>query len=330
MLESKKLRKVEYTKILKTFCIYTEYLKPSEFNKLKQGYRDKNVIYYTDNALICTESHLNYLDLLVKEDGDYTDWKQVIITCDNETTETKVQADITGSLAKAIVLKNLYKYYTKEEVKEILSSYTTEYDYDKKQYHWNPSEPGLNKYENCVGYDINGAHCYFLTQMFPKAADYFIKLYKDRHIRPNNKKIANYFVGCLKTCGYECAYNWIVQNTTRLLLGFKRYVEGYSGITVYANTDGFLTQDPAKLIKGSDVLGEFKIEMQGTVYTYVDKNYFCIQYTDSKGKKVLKGNLLNEVREHVDLEKGIVVHYDKKYNEFKQYEATNITIEEIK
>lgn len=326
MLEAKKLGKVEFTKILQTFSVYTQLT--DDINKYKHGYHNKNIIYYNETSLICTESHLKYLDLL---DGEhYTDWKQVIITLDTETVGKKVQADITGSIAKAIVMKQLYKKYTKDEVEDTLNSYTNEYSYDKKQYHYlTDSGFGLTVYENCVGYDINGAHNYYLSKMFPLSAKYFEKLYNERKEKPNNKKIANYFAGMLKAAGYEGAYNWIVQNTTELLLNMKHEVEGKSGITVYANTDGFITQNAAKLITGSTKLGEFKIELQGTVYVYRDKNYYAIQYTDINGKKVLKGNLLTEVRHLVDLEEGIVVHYDKVQNEFGQFEAKNIITEEI-
>lgn len=341
MLKSYKLRAKEFYRILESFECYT--CKVDDLSIYKNGYRDKLVIRYTDIELICTESVLNYLNLLDDSDLMYTEWKQVVVRIDNETTCNRVQKEVTGLNAYCRVMKALQVDYKKEEIKNILESFDTEYNYDKKQVHMLP-KTALNKIvkiENCTGYDINGAHNYFLTKMFPKAAHYFEELYATRKVHPDNKKIANYFVGFLNTADkkgnfnrYPMAYNWIVQNTTDLLNEAMNTAMGTDGIIQYANTDGFIIQNSAGIPNISDNLGDFKVEMQGTLYSYVDKNYWCIQYTNTKGEKVLKGNLLNSLRELVDLEKGIVVHYDKVLkvvnSELKYYEAVNVTVEEIK
>lgn len=326
VLKTVKLKKELFIKILDSFSIYTE--KVDDITKYKSGYRDKQTIYYTEDQLICTESHLSYLEML---DGEYTDWKQVIVSIDNENQSSKVIADITGSVAKSIVIKNLKRYYTTTAINEILNSYTDEYDYDKKQYHITPTKAGLTIYKNCIGYDINGAHNDALVEMFPKAKNFFAKLYEERKIKPENKKIVNYYVGTLNArdkdgnyLDFPKAYNHIVQRTTHKLLEGMNLVDG---ITIYANTDGFISQDPICEIPDSKELGKFKLEMKGDFYTYVDKNYWCIQYIDKNGNKVLKGNVMSEVRDKIDLFNGKVVHYDKVKNKFDIYEAKNITQE---
>lgn len=325
MLKECNISKQDFNMILASFAMYTRYT--TDLKPYKHGYSPKNVIYYTEEYLICTESHLSYLGLL---EGDYVDWKQVICRLDNELKKgTVAQGDMCGTHATAIVMKQLRKDYTEDEIKERLGMFEADYDYAQKQYHILNMSDGLRKYSNCIGYDINGAHNDALRVIFPKSAHYFEKLYEERKVKPNNKKIANYFVGNLKHKGFEKTYNWIVQRTTSSLL---KAIDETDGLVIYANTDGFITQNNAKFIDDSKILGEFKIEMQGDLYTYRDKNYWCIQYIDSKGKVVLKGNVMNEVRDKINLFEGKVVHYDKIRNEFKQYEAINITeeiVEEI-
>jgi hypothetical protein len=334
MLKSFELNTTDFIKILDSYFCYTQEV--TDLNPYKAGYREKQIIYYTQDALIVCENRLKYLGLM-NPDEEYTYWKQVIIVRSEKTTAKYVQPDITGLYSLLTVRKNLYKYYNKGEVNKILSSYNNEYDYNKKQYHIINLKSGLSVYKNCVGYDINGAHNDALVQMFPKAKDYFIKMFNERHDKPENKKIINYFCGmlnCKDLFGnykyYPAAYNWIVQRTTDNLLKGLAKATGKSGLTIYANTDGFIVQNSDKELEVSNKLGEFKQEMKGDVYSYVDKNYWCIQYIDSKGEKVLKGNVLNSVRDKIDLFKGQIVHYKKFKNQFGITEAKDIEIEIIK
>lgn len=334
MLKSFKLRATLFNKILESFDCYTEYHE-NLFDYLN-GYQDKQIIRYNETRLICTESHLNYLNLLEDDELEYTDWLQVVIELDNEATTETVQKDVTGLNAWCEVHKNLQRYYKKDEIKDILNSYQTEYDHDLIQQHITPSERGIKRYDNCIYYDINGAHNYLLTEMFPKAKEYFEKLYNERKIKPRNKKIANYFVGMLNTTDkegkfnrYPGAYNHIVQSVTGILNPAVLEVMGKTGTVVYENTDGFIVENPGNYLEASTELGKFKIEAQGTVYTYVDKNYWCLEYTDIKGNRVLKGNVLNSVRDMINLSKGEVVHYDKVRNEYHQFVAVNIIKEKL-
>jgi len=322
MLKTVKLRKEEFILILKTFSLFTK--KVNDLNKYKKGYNSKNVIYYNEEALICSESHLKFLNLI--EDDYYTDWKQVIVNCNNEETEyKKVQADITGTVAQAVILKGLKKYYKEDEIVSILETYNTEYNFNKKQLHLLPdSYQEVKCFKNCIGYDINGAHNDALVEMFPKAKNYFTKLFNERKVKPNNKKFINYFVGCL-VYKYRGAYNWIVQRTTAKLLEGITTVDG---TVEYANTDGFIVKNNKYTLNTSTKLGEFKIEMEGNLYTYIDDNYWCIQYIKD-GKLVTKGSILNEVRSRINLPEGKVIHYKKVKNEFGIYTAKDV-VEEIK
>lgn len=336
ILKSYSLKKTEFLKLLKTFDCYA--VKVENLQKYKCGYIEKNIIYYTEDSLICTESHLNYLHLLDNKQG-YTDWKQVIINLDNEADKKeKLKPELTGSIAKGIVVKALLQYYSKEELTDILSSYKDSYDPEYKQYHYNPVDKGLYIYKNCYAFDINGAHNEALVEMLPAAADYFRRLYTNRKVFKDNKKLVNYFVGTFNInrvneegiteyLYFPGAYNHIVQKTTKKLFSG---IEETNGTVIYANTDGFITQNPEKLLEASTELGKWKLEAQGDIYVYVDKNYFCIQYINSEGKLIKKGNLLNEVRDKVDLFSGKVVHYEKVLNEYGIFEAKNISTEIIK
>lgn len=326
MLSRLKLPNKYCNKLLKKFEYYTH--KVDDIRPYKCGFSPKNRIYYTDTELICTESHLKYIGVEF-EDNEYVEWKQHIIEIDNDNYKPKVRSDLSGTLATNAVIKALYKAgYTKETIAEALNSKIAEYDYSMIQYHNLNFGMGLNKFENCWYYDINGAHNDALCEIFVDAKDYFTNLFNERHTKPNNKKIANYFVGNLVNTGFKNTYNWIVQRTTTKILDL---IDKTDGTIVYANTDGFITQKPVNLLETNDLLGGVKLEApeDSVVYTYRDRNYFCIQYTDIKTKaKIIKGSLPLELRNLIDLEKGKVIHFDRVKNNFGRYEYQNI-IEEI-
>ena len=332
MLRQVTLRTEGFIKILKEFEAYSE--KVQSLNAYKAGYRNKKIIYYTEDELVVTEERLHYLGLIKKEEA-YTYWKQVVVRKDEASLNNYVKPEISGLYSLLTVNKNLFKFYKKDEVRKILESYTTEYDYYLKQVHILPDSTGLKVFKDCKGFDINGAHNDALVEMFPKAKEYFTKLFEERKEKPDNKKIVNYFVGMLNTKDekgeakyFPKAYNWIVQRTTKKLMeGIDEVVD--EGTVLYANTDGFIVQGTKKELKDSAKLGEFKKELDGDVYYYRDKNYWVIQYINTKNEVVLKGNVLNSVRDKIDLFKGKVVHYDKILNQFGQMEATNVTVEQL-
>ena len=175
------------------------------------------------------------------------------------------------------------------------------------------------KYEDCYKWDINGAHNAALCEIFPKAAGAIGMMYQERKKNPANKKYINYYCGMLARKNHRKTYNWIVQRTTQILLNG---INEAGGILLYANTDGFLVQHPEKIIPHSTKLDEFKLEYQGAVWFYYDKNYQCFQTETGE----VKGTILQSVRDKIDLPNGQVVHYDRiKRN--NTYIAENIQTE---
>lgn len=334
MLKQVKINKATFIQILTDFDLYTE--KVDNLFDWNKGYKNKQIIYYTETQLICTESHLNFINVLDKMDTDdmYTPWKQVICELD-VNQEEKIKSDITGTIATAICLKQLYKKYEKQEVVDILKSYDTFtgasqlHSSDPNADDFSTSQFGLFKYNNCIGYDINGAHNYYLTKIFDRC-DYFQYAFDHRKEEPNYKKIVNYFVGDIKRRGYVGAYRWIVDQTTQQLDKMISETRDFEkSRMIYVNTDGFIIQHPSAKLNISDKLGEVKKEMEGTVYYYKDKNYYLYQYIDSKGKVVKKGNMLMELRDQVDLFEGKVVHYKRVKNKYGLYVAEDVTSEYI-
>lgn len=305
-----------FNKILESFPSYVEV--QEDLRPYYCGYQNKNIIYFNGNDyLICTESVLNFVCPM----EEYTHWKQVIIR--KMPTQTKdIEQDVTGTYAYNYMMRVIKTCYSDEEVDNILHSYDTPYDNNKKQYHdigWY-HKGVIECWDNCYKFDINGAHTDALIDVFPKAKEKIIRLHDKRHTDVRVKKFFNYFVGMLKHKGYEGVYNYIVQRTTKKLLDAIDYVGGY---VLYANTDGFVVQNPSRLLDTSKLLGEFKLEFKGTAYTYKGKNYWAIQTND------LKGNILSEAREGVDLSKGIVVNYDIIRTKFGTRKAVNIKKETL-
>lgn len=280
------------------------------------GYKNKCTIYYDGKEyLICRE-------FLVDIKG--STWKQVICRkCDNFKSDT-IQQSITGLRAWNYYMELLEKYYSKDEISQCLKEHEAEYDENLIQQHYvlinNRYE--VTEFENCYKYDINGAHNDALREIFPKAADAINNMYLKRKENPLYKNYNNYFVGMLKKRGYPKTYNWIVQRTTKMLVEAEKYVGGW---LIYSNTDGFMVSNPERLLDHQEnVLGKFKLEYQGTAYTYQDKNYTIVQTNE------LKGNALCEVRDNIDLSKGIIVSYDRVKVMEGYYKAENIKREERK
>ena len=193
-------------------------------------------------------------------------------------------------------------YYTEEGLLEIFANNTHE---PCKPMHLNPPklDNAVHRYTNCYKYDINSAYASAYITLFPKAHDDIMALYLGRHENPDNKKILNYFNGMLKRKGFAGTYYWVVNRTNEIM---NKALNEVGGVPLYINTDGFIVQNPTKLIKHSTELGKFKLEYSGDVYIYVDKNYFIIQ-----AGQELKGDCMCMVRDKFDLPNGKVVHYNK-------------------
>lgn len=297
LLTTYEVREDIFNKILYELSYRTEYT--NNIVAYSYGYSNKNTIYYDDEYLICSESVLNYYTDAIE---DCSSWKQVKLR-KVKNADVAIQHTITGNYAWNYIMNILKKYYSDKEVDDILHAHEAEYSEGFKQFHYNTL---LNKYElkrfkNCFKYDINGAHCDAVLFLFPLARDTFMKMYKQRREKPVYKQIFNFFVGELCRKGYRLTYNWIVQRTTKKLYEAMDTVDGQ---LIYANTDGFIVQDPNRKIDTSKELFDFKLEYAGDVYVYQSHNYILYQCGEDK-----TGSCRCEVRNDIDLRQGIVVDY---------------------
>lgn len=265
------------------------------------GYKNKHTIYHQGEYLICLEYVYNYItDSVI----GCTEWKQCILETNSEITEcTKT---VNGLGAYNYMCKLLEKYYTEDEIEAILNSYTDKEEKDKGAiYHFElEKRHKILKYTNCYKYDINSAYTDALVAMFPKAADALKALYLRRKEEPIYKDYLNYFTGYLKHEGFTGAYWYIVH---RIRAKMDKTITEVGGKLLYARTDGFVVQNPAKLLEHSKKLGEFKLEYKGDCYIYWGDNYICIQTNK------ITGSCFNVVRDKMDLSKGIVAKYDIDY-----------------
>lgn len=267
------------------------------------GYKDKKqVIYDNFEYLIITESLLAYFaDFTDNDYQDIEDWRQVIVRKCHQP-EVSYLRSIDGSRAYKNTKQALLNYYSEQDFDRRLKMFEADLDPNNIQFHYQyPSKDCVLAHSNCVKYDINGAHCDALIEIFPKAKDMLQDMYDRRKQDPLLKAYINYFVGMLCRKGYRRTYNWIVQRTSRLL---KKAIAYCGGDLIYANTDAFLVSNPERRLKHSRKLGEFKLEFEGTAYTYQDKNYWCYQADK------LCGSVRYQVRDRIDLSAGKIVHYD--------------------
>lgn len=231
-----------------------------------------------------------------------------------------LRGDISGGAAKRAFVKLISKRYSPAEIEAQLESKTAEYDESKKQMHILPSQTAyclnrIAKLPNCVEWDINGAHCDALREIFPESAPEIEKLYEERKKKPNNKKIPNFYVGMLARDGHRKTYNWIVQRTTSIL---ERKIEEQKKLgakVIYANTDGAILQYPKGFdissLKGSKKLGGFKIEHAGDCYAYQKFEFGCCYWAIEMDGEI-KGSLPLQLRDRMSLKDGKTVSYRKK------------------
>lgn len=269
-----------------------------------KGTKEKWRVYYCKrtNYIVCKECFVT--------DEAETDWKQVIVRMLDQLPAGTIIRSIDGSRAWSEVNKQLSKYYTEQEKADCLNKYQANYDERLAQQHYTYEDyyekDIITRHSNCIKYDINGAHCDALRIIFPKAAKYFEKLYKERKINPVYKMYANYFVGMLARKGFRLTYNWIVQRTTKILTDAAEKV---GGDIIYINTDGFAVSNPTNKLNNvkENALGMFKIEYEGDIYTYEAKNYWLMQCGND-----MKGSALQAVRPLINLREGIIADYERK------------------
>lgn len=310
LLPTFEVREDLFNKILYDLASHTEFCE--DLTAYSYGYSNKNTIYYNNEYLICREYIMGYYCDCIEET---TTWKQVKLR-KVANIETTYQATITGNYAWNFIINLLKKYYTIDEIDSILKAHEVDKDEGFKQYHYNVyiETDTLVKYTNCFKYDINGAHCDAVVKLFPKANTEFIKMYKARKEQPVYKQLFNFFVGELCRKGYRKTYNWIVQRTTKKLY---EAIDTTDGQLIYANTDGFIVQKPATTLNTSTELFDFKLEYSGDVYVYKSKNYILYQCGDTK-----VGSCACEVRDDIDLRRGIVVNYDREFEQLGTNKTT--------
>ena len=269
------------------------------------GSKNKKPIYYDGMSKMVIKEYLYQYVLDINNMKGVTDWKQVIlIRSSNENSTTTTEREVYGREARRWVNALLHKAgYSDDDIEDCLNSKVADKVAGLMQFHYiYPGE--FNKiYElrNCYYYDINGAHCDALTEIFPKAKDLILKQYARRKTNPLIKKYFNSYVGALCNIGHRLTYNWIVQRTSKTLFEAISYVEG---TLIYANTDGIIVQNPTKLLDTSKKLGEFKEEYSGSVYFYRRNNYYVYQIGDE-----LKGSCRKAARGYIDLVNNKVVSY---------------------
>lgn len=305
-----------YDKLLNSFPSQLKYCE--NIYALFNGTYNKNKLYYDDEYIVIKKCKFNYIYKLLYGKSFYknesaTDWKQVKLRLDLNVERAEAVDD--GTHCYNYITDILKKYYTEEEIENILNSHVEEEDDAYSQYHFTYAviNNKINKFSNCYKYDITKAHASAIIHLFPKSKNSILKLlklskkYKDEgnmELSNKYKNYVNYYVGALCRHGHRLTYNYIVHNVTRKLLATYNFTKG---VLLYANTDSFTVYNPDKILEHSDEIGEFKLEYKGDIYIYQDKNYWLMQY----GKDFV-GSSKIITRKYCDLSKGIVVHYDNK------------------
>lgn len=271
------------------------------FEEYVKGYADKNTIIFNDDGLLIMT--VLALRPIVHKWIDDRDWLQVIVEY-NENQRDDITKDISGLTAFKRFEKLLAPWYNEDEIFSVLSKKWMKGKKHKKQLHFVRLTDGvIERRDNCYKYDINGAHAYVLSRMFPKAKEAILAAYKARKENPEIKKVFNYSVGWFAHLGYRSAYNYIVTTITDIM---EETVYGIGGNILYVNTDGFIVQNPLYELSCSDMLGDWKEEYHGTIYFYSCENYWVYQ-----NEKETKGSIMCSARDKIDLKNGISVSYKK-------------------
>lgn len=261
------------------------------------------------------------------------------------------------------------KCITKEQLQELVNKLGSE-DRVKPFAHRSRDSQNIIKWHDCLYQDMHKAHSSFLLRTFkdyPEIVNWVNKnnelsakfKYKgDLEKAHYYKDFPNILVGCLGQTYKEGinkgqSMKWLLDTDTRPLYNtcvnetYQKIYDYYNEITnfdsnlVYAQTDGLIVQHPDwNKVKVSDKVGEFGRELldDNIVYTYYLRTtnnttgYMIYQYFKN-GKKVVVGDLPNELKEMVDLSKGQVVTFKSYRDEFnhkvyKDVEIINIEIEE--
>lgn len=288
------------------------------------GYKDKNTVrLFGEEVLICSGITLmNAIEECNYEPVDLSLWKQYKVYMDDNSLNN-IQ-EYNGLRAYSILKATIDKHYSKDEFEERILTVCNDMKDHKSQLHYSykVEHNVIESFDNSYYYDINSAYCHYLSLVFPKCRSELEKLYNERKVKPKNKSLFTHGIGTLKhyyNIDNEKHYllgrlwSYIVTETTKTL---KDAIDYTDGILLYANTDGFIVQDPINKLNTSKELGAFKEEYAGTVYMYrhdgLGEGYSIIQY----GKEVKSiGNFPSVLKGDVDLSVGKVVTFQTIYEE---------------
>lgn len=229
------------------------------------------------------------------------------------------------------------------------------------------------KWNDCLYQDMHKAHSSFLLRTFkdyPQIVRWVNKNNKlsakfkckgDLEKAHYYKDFPNLLVGCLGQTYKEGVnkgqptkwlmgvdtrplYNTCVNETYNKIRGYYDSINGdltSNARLIYAQTDSVIIQHPVwDNVKVSDEVGEFGREEidNNVIYTYYSRTtsettgYMIYQYS-KHGKKVVVGDLPNELKEYIDLSKGQVITYktykdDFGHKTYKDVKLIDIEIEE--
>ena len=329
-----------YDKILNSFPSQLQF--EDNIYQYFYGSKDKNKIYFNNDYIVIKECKFNYIYKLIFNKNfinNPTEWKQIKLKLDKTINDAVCLPD--GNQCYIYINKMLKKYYTEEQIENILNSHEEDEDENLKQFHFTYAamEGVVHKFTNCFKYDITKAHAFEIISLFPLAKDGLIKILKEAENAKKQgnlgeyqrfKNYVNLYVGALCRHGHRKTYNYIVHKVTRKI--FTSY--GLSGgILLYANTDSYTVCKPKSIINTSREIGDFKLEYHGDIYIYQDNNYWLMEYGNE-----LVGSCKKYVRDNIKLSEGQVVHYkiNREYictdlNNQKHYreEIKDICIEKV-
>lgn len=307
------------------------------------GSSDKIAVYYDDcKWIVMTQHRFDWVYYTLYGEYYFDDgvecWKQIKLRLDRNVD--KAIKKISGTVAwNYINGKILSKYYSMNEIDNILSNY--ELDNGLKQFHYQKTliDNDVHRYTNCQKYDITKAHASMLITMFPKAEKDMLGLlkksakYKEQgnyEVAQRYKDYINYYVGALCRHKHRKTYNYIVDAITNKLY---KAMDITGGELLYANTDSFTVCDAHDILHTSNNVGEFKLEHNGDIYIHRGDNYWLMQYGDE-----MVGSSKITTRKYCNLKEGIVVKYkvnriligeDNKGKKYYREEVNNLCTEKV-
>lgn len=267
---------------------------------------------------------------------------------------------------KAQFSKIAKKCITQEQLQELVDKVGSE-DRVKPFSYRQQVSPKIIKWYDCIYQDMHKAHSSFLIRTFKDYPEIIkwvennnklsakFKCKGDLEKAHYYKDFPNLLVGCLGQ-SYKEGVNkgqpikWLMDVNTRPLYNkcvnetYQKIRDYYDEIgsdiyssLVYAQTDGLIVQHPDwNKVKVSDKVGEFGREQMddSVVYTYACRTtnestgYTIYQYF-KQGKKVVVGDLPNELKKMVDLSKGQIVVFKAIKDEFGHKVYRDIKVSKI-